>query len=103
MVTEFQQLRNFTNKCKKQNRRNSFCGKTTIKLIFLEKNGRCYSEFIKKTNKVFKLTVEYFCVLCSRACCAGMVCVLLTIKKKIILKNNKQKKLEINVNIITEF
>ena len=48
MPTESQQLCNFINKCKNYKRRNTFYRKTVVELIFSEKNGQCYSEFIKK-------------------------------------------------------
>ena len=50
MPTESQQLWNFINKCKNKKRRNTFYRKTVVKLIFSEKNGQCYSEFIKNRS-----------------------------------------------------
>ena len=84
MVTEFQQFWNFTNKCKKQKRRNLFYRKTRVKLIFSEKNGRCYSEFIIKKNDLFELqrVIIFVCYVVVRV----MVCFVFFLQQKKVLK-----------------
>ena len=75
MVTEFLQLRNFTNKCKKKKRRNSFYRKTVVILIFSEKNGRCYSVIVSMSGGPgAKSQGGLLCSICQVGGCFDIFC-----------------------------